>query len=162
MIAASVVRRRAWSFQGGARAPEAIAWRAPTAFSLPAPTHARGSDSHSSRSRKPFAIPASDRGTIDGEVVRVGGTDEKIPVLLEFEDQLISGCWAERSVAKKLAEYLFEPVRLHGRGKWSRDSEGVWELESFKIERFEKLDSAPLGTALAKLRLIGGEWRKGA
>lgn len=106
--------------------------------------------------------PIRQEGTIDGEIVRVGGTDEKIPVLLQFEDQLISGCWAERSVAKQLAEYLFEPVRLHGRGKWSRDSEGVWDLESFKIERFEKLDSAPLGTALAKLRLIGGEWRKGA
>jgi hypothetical protein len=93
-------------------------------------------------------------GTIDGEVIRVGGVGDTIPVLLESEGKQIAGCYTSRQLAKELAKRLFEPVRVVGMGLWARDAEGDWGLRHFRIETFEPLDSAPLSEAVAKLRAI--------
>lgn len=97
-------------------------------------------------------------GSIDGEVLRVGGPQKYVPVLLQSEDQQIAGCWAERRIAKELAQKLFEPVRLFGRGRWSRDAEGKWSLEQFIVESFEPLRSEQLSDALSRLRAIPVSW----
>jgi hypothetical protein len=97
-------------------------------------------------------------GSLDGIVVRVGGTDETVPVWLEAEDRQISGCFTTRAIAKQLGAKLFEPVRLHGQGRWSRDSDGAWSLVNFKIESFDPLEETPLSSALEQLRAIPAEW----
>jgi hypothetical protein len=97
-------------------------------------------------------------GSLDGVVVRVGGTDETVPVWLEAEDRQISGCFTTRAIAKLLGAKLFEPVRLHGQGRWSRDSDGVWSLINFKIESFDPLIETPLSNALEQIRAIPSEW----
>jgi len=97
-------------------------------------------------------------GAIDGRVIRVGGADETQPVWLEAEGKQISGCFTTRNVAKQLALKLYEPVRLFGRGRWSRDSDGTWSLLDFKIESFEPLEEAPLTQALQALRAVPTEW----
>jgi hypothetical protein len=97
-------------------------------------------------------------GSIDGIVVRVGGTDATVPVWLEVEDEQISGCYTTRAVAKQLGAKLFEPVRLFGQGRWSRDGEGEWSLVSFKVESFEALEDVPLTAAVERLRSIRTEW----
>jgi len=101
-------------------------------------------------------------GTIDGEIIRIGGPDRTVPILLKVEDQQVSGCWADRPTAKRLAQKLFEPVRLSGRERWNRDSEGRWQLESFKVESFEVLEDVPLSKAVERLRAIPVEWPDGA
>jgi hypothetical protein len=97
-------------------------------------------------------------GSIDGEILRVGGPQKYVPVLLQSEDQLIAGCWADRRIAKELAQRLFEPVRLFGRGRWSRDADGKWNLEQFIVESFEALRSEQLSDALSRLRAIPIAW----
>lgn len=102
------------------------------------------------------------QGSIDGVIIRVGGQDETVPVWLEVEDKKISGCFASKAIAKQLGSKLYEAVRLFGKGRWSRDNEGLWSLIDFKIESFEALDEAPLSSALAQLRAIPTEWDDGA
>jgi hypothetical protein len=97
-------------------------------------------------------------GTIDGVVVRIGGKDETVHVTLESENEQISGCFTSRRLAKELAHRLFEPVRLFGRGRWTRDNDGRWALVDFKIESFEPLLDIPLSKALGELRAIKTEW----
>jgi hypothetical protein len=96
-----------------------------------------------------------ERGTIDGEVIRVGGPHKWVPVLIETEGETFSGCWANRVLAKQLGARLFEPVRLHGAGKWDRSAEGKWILREFIIERFEPLSDEPLSEVLSRIRAIG-------
>lgn len=98
------------------------------------------------------------QGSIDGIVTGIRGKDDTIHITLQSEGQQISGCDTTRAIAKQLGAKLFEPVRLFGRGRWSRDADGVWMLVSFRIESFDALDSAPLATALAALREIPTEW----
>lgn len=103
-------------------------------------------------------VSVREHGSVDGTVIRVGGTDATIPVLLQAEDRVISGCYTEdRATAKRLAAKLFDPVRLWGKGRWSRDSEGTWSLVEFKVESFEDLSPRPLREAVNQLRTIESE-----
>ena len=65
-------------------------------------------------------------------------------------------------MAKQLASYLYgQRVRIHGRGKWRRTPERVWELDNFDIKTFEPLDEAPLADVIETLRGIeGSEWNE--
>ena len=98
-------------------------------------------------------------GAIDGEVIRIGGSRKYVPITLKSEDSELSGCWALRPVAKQLAIRLFEPVRLFGKGRWTRDAEGKWALEQFTVHSFEVLRDEPLSKTLAGLRKIAAGWK---
>lgn len=95
-----------------------------------------------------------EHGSIDGEIIRVGGPHKWVPVLISSEGETFSGCWADRVLAKQLAQRLFEPVRLYGTGKWDRSAEGKWKLHEFVIERFEPLSGEPLTEVLGRIRAI--------
>ncbi len=102
--------------------------------------------------------PFQQDGAIEGRLVRVGGRTE---IKAWIDDGLKAyPCTVTKEQAKKLATYLFEMVRVTGRGRWSRDSEGAWKLHSFKVGSFEALDERPLREVLAELRSIEGNgWR---
>jgi hypothetical protein len=99
------------------------------------------------------------QAAIDGEVIQIGGSNKIVPILLQSEGQELSGCWAPRAVAKRLAARLFEPVRLFGRGRWTRDSEGKWALDHFTVDSFQELRDEPLSKTIAGLRAIAAGWK---
>ncbi len=101
-------------------------------------------------------------GSIDGIVTGIRGKDETIHITLQSEGRQISGCQTNKTLAKQLGTKLFEPVRLFGRGKWTRDAEGSWCLADFRVESFESLDDTPLSDALASLRTINSNWDEDA
>jgi hypothetical protein len=102
------------------------------------------------------------QGEVDGEIARVGGTSEPIHILLTSEGEIISGCHAKRSIAKELGKYLFEPVRLYGEGRWERNVEGMWNLTSFSVDRFDVLKETSLSKTILALRGLMGEWKENA
>jgi hypothetical protein len=96
--------------------------------------------------------PFWEDGSLDGMLIKIGGMDETVPVHLLYEG-VHHACNTTREMAKKLAPYIFgKPIRVHGRGKWYRNSEGKWELRWFDIRDFEELSDASLldvvGTSL--------------
>lgn len=96
---------------------------------------------------------------VDGEVVRVGGTRDRVPITLRSEEEIIADCYTSRATAKRLAAHLFEPVRLFGSGRFAREDEGSWKLEYFSFEHFVRLTDEPLSSVIEALRAIpGGEW----
>lgn len=99
----------------------------------------------------------SQAGSLSGEVLRVGGSQERVPVLMESEGEQLAGCHANRQVAKALAHHLFESVTLHGIGYWMRDDEGRWSLRHFRIDSFEPQEKGSLSEALTELRSIAGD-----
>lgn len=103
-----------------------------------------------------------EQGTIDGVIIRIGGKDQTVHITLETDSGQVAGCYTTRLIGKQLGHKLFEPVRLFGRGRWTRDIEGQWELLDFKVEGFEPLADVPLSKALAGLRGIETEWSQEA
>jgi hypothetical protein len=64
--------------------------------------------------------PIVQPGTLDGEVIQVGGRDETINIHIKAGDD-IHHCITTKMIARHLAQHIFgAPVRVHGRGTWSR------------------------------------------
>ena len=106
----------------------------------------------------PDAVQVRQDGSVDGEIVRVGGQGEDARVLLRAGDEVLADITAPRNLAKALARHLYEPVRLHGSGRWTRRSGGRWALDGLKVDRFDLLADASLPEALAGLHALQDRW----
>ncbi|HET9904657.1 MAG TPA: hypothetical protein VFQ27_13260 [Xanthobacteraceae bacterium] len=104
--------------------------------------------------------PLREDGTIDGQLIRVGGKDETVPVHLRDGAIIHTGLICTPEIARRIAPHLYGPtLRVHGTGTWFRTGAGVWELRSFRISDFEVLDDAPLLEVVGKLRKVkGSDW----
>jgi hypothetical protein len=108
------------------------------------------------KAKLPPFISVTERGEIDGEVQRVGGLSNPVPVLLTTEGHTLSGCWARREIAKSLGARLFEPIRVFGEGRWTRSPMGNWTLAAFRIDSFQELEQISLSDTVARLRATPG------
>lgn len=106
--------------------------------------------------------PFREEGFLDGIVIRIGGKRDVVPVHLQSGDIIYEHCEATRTVARELGKFIFGPeLRVKGTGRWSRNEDGEWLLETFKIDGFEQLDSQPLSSVVAQLRNVkGSKWAK--
>lgn len=112
---------------------------------------------------EPLAFgPFRQDGTIDGQLLRVGGRDDTVPVHLRDGPIIHTGLNTTHELARLIAPYLFGPtLRVHGTGKWFRTSESIWELHEFKINDFEVLDETPLDIVVDRLRKVKGSgWKE--
>ena len=83
-------------------------------------------------------------GAVDGALIKIGGAGENALIQLQdIDGKIISGFTAKRSVAKDLAQHLWDPVRLFGVGQWGRNDEGSWVLEKMQVQSFEVLEDDP-------------------
>lgn len=102
-------------------------------------------------------------GSFDGIPVKVGGLAEMVPIHLQETGPagLVHNCHANREIARAIAAHLFEvPIRVHGNGRWRRETNGAWTLLRFVIGDFDVLDDAPLDAVVARLRAVPGSgWR---
>jgi hypothetical protein len=104
----------------------------------------------------PNFVSIFEHGEVDGEIVRVGGIGDPVPIMLVTPDGIVNGCYAKRSIAKPLANRLFETVRIFGDGRWSRNQNGQWMLTHFRVDRFEELEDVTLSAVISQLRGIRG------
>lgn len=99
-------------------------------------------------------------GSLTGTLQKIGGALEWVPIHLRtFETDTITGCYARKGLAKDLANHLFDPVRLHGRGTWSRTHTGEWELDRFYVDNFDLVKDIALPDAVAALRSARVKWQ---
>lgn len=105
--------------------------------------------------------PFKQDGSLEGQVVRIGGTDETVPVHLRDGDIIHIG-QTTPDTARLIAPHLYGPtLRVHGTGTWFRDGDGAWLLKSFKISSFEVLDDADLDKVVSALRRVkGSTWNE--
>lgn len=102
--------------------------------------------------------PVKQLGTIDGVLIRLGGKDTTVPVLVQNGD-IVYRCNCSRAVARQLGAHIFgSELRFVGIGTWIRSEEGHWSLKKFDIQSFEPLDQSPLEKVVHDLRQIKGEW----
>ncbi len=99
-------------------------------------------------------------GELIGTVIKVGGKDETVPLLLQDTDGTTYPCTTNRLLARELAHHLFgDLVRVQGTGKWRRTPERSWRLDEFKLKSWEQIDQTPLIDEVAALRAVeGSKW----
>ena len=105
-------------------------------------------------------VVVHEAGQLDGEVIRVGGRDDSVPVWLKDGNGSIHKCSANKNLARELAQMIFGPViRVSGNAKWRRNADQVWQLEEFIIKTVEPLDQYDLMSVVAQLRAVpGSDW----
>ena len=101
--------------------------------------------------------------TLVGQVIKIGGRDESVPMTLETSD----GYYVDvnvrgRDLAKRLAPHLFgKEIRIIGLATWKRDAEGEWSCTGMLVNDFEVPDSTPLPELFDSLReLPGNNWNE--
>jgi hypothetical protein len=97
---------------------------------------------------------------IHGRIIRLGGRDETIPVSLMTHEGEVIACAANIDMAKKLKDYLLEPVYviLSGMGKWTRQSSGGWKLSEFIVNEVSPMDDSEFDDALRRIQALGSGW----
>lgn len=104
--------------------------------------------------------PFNQEGSLDGILISVGGKDETISLRLQNGTATYSSCETTRTIARELGKYLFEPVRIHGTGRWLREADGQWTLRGFRVHRFEVLSKDSLRDTVTALRAVRGSgWK---
>jgi hypothetical protein len=104
--------------------------------------------------------PFNQEGHLDGLLISVGGKDETISLRLQNGDIVYSNCDTNRIIARELGKHLFEPIRIHGTGRWMREADGQWTLMRFRVHRFDVLETASLRDTVTALRAIRGSgWK---
>lgn len=107
--------------------------------------------------------PIKEKASLVGILRRVGGFDKSVPVHLQRADEVIFYCDADEILAKQLAPYYSQTIRVHGIATYSRGKEGMWKLEHFKIQSFDTqpLSEDSFSKTIEKLKEIpGSEWDK--
>jgi|SRR5580658_499457 hypothetical protein len=100
--------------------------------------------------------PLREPASLIGELKRVGGMDNTVPVHLKRSDEVVYCCETTEAIAKQLAPLLYQMIRVHGMAYWTRDEEGKWHLDNFKIQSFdpEPLRGERFTDTLERLRQI--------
>ena len=101
----------------------------------------------------------SERGSIDGIPISIGGKDRTKHIRLHDGEQEYTGIDLTVELAAKISDEqcLFRKViRLHGAGSWYRTLDGEWELRKFKVDDYEVLDDTSLAETLNQLRAVNG------
>lgn len=105
--------------------------------------------------------PIKEKASLVGELRRVGGFDPTIPIHLQRADGAIFYCDADQLIAKQLAPFYSQIIRVHGLATYSRGKEGQWKIDHFKIQSFDPkpLSDESFSTTIEKLKAIpGSEW----
>ena len=104
--------------------------------------------------------PFTQEGSLDGVLISVGGKDETVPLRLQNGDVVHANCETTRAIARELGRHLFEPIRVHGSGRWMREGDGTWTLRGFRVHGFDILGKDSLRDSVAALRAVRGSgWK---
>ena len=80
--------------------------------------------------------------------------------MLQNGDIKYSGIETTRESARRLAQHMYEPVRIFGTGNWMREANGNWTLRKFRLESFTALQTDDLKNVVDQLRKIeGSQWK---
>ncbi|HHY38834.1 MAG TPA: hypothetical protein GX507_07925 [Clostridia bacterium] len=99
-----------------------------------------------------FKTPmASGETVIYGRVIRVGGVEPKIRLILDDGSQVT--CTATEDQAKQVARRLYETVGLKGFAEWDTDN---WSLKAFSVGEILDYVETPITLAFKELAEAAG------
>lgn len=84
--------------------------------------------------------------------------DGLLSVRVRQTGQIYARCVAPNAIGPELKDYLFSTVRLTGKGRWVRSSEGVWSVSDLTVTGVRQLKDSTPREAFEELRRVKANW----
>ena len=93
-----------------------------------------------------------------GELYHISGAQSDAKARISTDSYGVVFCTTTRDIAKSLRDFLFEDVKVSGRGMWTRTSLGEWEISDFTITDFAPIKREGLRSAVNRIRDLNIAW----
>ncbi len=103
-------------------------------------------------------IKVRDTATFVGELYHIAGTKDDVKVRISTDAYGVVFCTTTRDMAKSLRDFLFEEIKVTGRGMWTRREDGTWEVDDFSITDFAPVKHESLRKAIDRIRALNIDW----
>jgi len=110
------------------------------------------------RSDENTQIRIRDTATFTGELYHIAGRQDDARVRIITDAYGVVFCTTTKEIAKALRDFLFESVRVSGRGTWIRLENGTWDVDDFSITDYAPVKQENFRSAVDSLRNIGVNW----
>lgn len=101
-----------------------------------------------------------DAATFTGELYHIAGTATDVRVRIKTDLYGVVYCIATKDMAKSLRDFLFEKVKVSGRGLWEKNDDGGWSIDDFTIADFIPVKNENLKDAVNRIRNLDIDWPK--
>lgn len=99
-----------------------------------------------------------DAAAFTGELYHIAGTPNDAKVRISTEAYGVVFCTTTKETAKGLRDFLFETVRVSGRGMWTRPADGPWKIDDFAITDYAPVTAESLRSAVDRIRAVDVDW----
>lgn len=103
-------------------------------------------------------IRIKDAATFTGELYHISGHKDYARVRVSTDNYGVVFCTTTKIMARGLRDYLFETVRISGRGTWIRVESDKWDIDDFTITDFAPVSDECLRDAVSRLRALSISW----
>jgi len=99
-----------------------------------------------------------DAASFTGELYHISGTKEDAKARISTDAYGVVFCTTTREIAKDLRDFLFEDVKVSGRGMWTRSDDGNWDIDEFFITDYTPINRESIRSAVDRIRGMGIRW----
>lgn len=103
-------------------------------------------------------VRVRDNADFVGELYHIAGTASDVKARIQTADYNVVFCTTTRELGKSLRDFLFENVKVSGRGLWAREADGEWGIEDFTITDFAPVKGEGLRDAVDRIRDLNVDW----
>ena len=105
------------------------------------------------------AVSLRDTATFVGELYHIAGAPDAdaAKVRINTESHGVVFCTTTREVAKTLRDFLFEQIKVNGRGLWTKTEDG-WSISDFTLTDFVPIKKESLREAVDRIRAQNIAW----
>ncbi|TRD22561.1 hypothetical protein [Palleronia caenipelagi] len=93
-----------------------------------------------------------------GELYHIAGTKDDAKVRISTDAYGVVFCTTSKDIAKALRDFLFEEVKVSGRGMWVKEDSGKWNIDNFVITDFAPVTRESLRESVNRLRNMNIDW----
>lgn len=101
---------------------------------------------------------ARDAATFVGELYHIAGSDDGVRLRVSTDDSGVVFCKTSREVGRSIRGFLFERVRITGRGLWTRTRNGEWAVRDMTVTEFSPVPKDDLRATLEAVRRLPIDW----
>ncbi len=103
-------------------------------------------------------ISVRDTATFSGELYYIAGAASDANIRIKTKNYGVVHCKTTKEIAKSMRKFLFDEVRVSGRGMWQKSSRGTWDIDDFTLTDFMPVQQESLSEAVKRLRKIDVDW----